>query len=117
MELPVRAQQTTTGPPIHSTQAVPSVTRRKTAKEKKIAAHLAVHRKVDRRVDLLDALAARHASPVRRRERTRGHELRREAERLESLQEANNKEARLVKREFLSETLRTVIGSKHHSSW
>jgi len=64
-----------------------------------------MHGKVDRRVDLLDALAARHAHPMSGRQRARGHKLGREAESLEPLQEANNKVARLVQREFPSETL------------
>ena len=68
-------------------------------------AHLAMHGKVDRRVDLLDALAARHARPMSGWQRTRGHKLGREAERLEPLHEANNKVARLVHREFPSQTL------------
>lgn len=74
--------------------------------EAKEGPHLAVHRKVDRRVDLLDALTPWHASPVSRWKRTRGHKLRREAESLKPLHEAHNKVARLVQREFLAQTLR-----------
>lgn len=64
-----------------------------------------MQRKVDCRMDLLNALAARHAFPMSGRQRTLGHKFGREAERLEALQEAHDKVSRLVEREFLSETL------------
>ena len=64
-----------------------------------------MHSKVDRRVDLLNSLATWHARPMSGRQRTRGHKIGCEAESLEPLQKANNKVARLVEREFLSQTL------------
>jgi len=64
-----------------------------------------MHRKVDRRMYLLNALAARHTRPVSRWQRTGGHKLGREAETLKPLQKAHNKEPRLVQRKLLSETL------------
>jgi len=97
-----RAQQTSTSHPTFKPISHPSIAKKK---KKKNCAHLAMHGKVDRRVDLLDALAARHARPMSGRQRARGHKLGREAESLEPLQEANNKVARLVQREFPSQTL------------
>jgi hypothetical protein len=52
---------------------------------KGVKTHLAVHRKVDRRVNLLDTHATRHACPVGGWQRPRGHKFRCEAEGLETL--------------------------------
>ena len=64
-----------------------------------------MHRKVDRRVNLLHALSARHAHPMCGWERAIRHKLRRECEGAEALQEAHDKVRRLIEREFLSQTL------------
>jgi len=63
-----------------------------------------MHRKVDRWVDLLHALSARHTHPMFGRERTIRHILRCECEGAEALQEAHDKVPRFIEREFLSKT-------------
>jgi hypothetical protein len=68
-----------------------------------------MHRKVDSRVDLLDSLATRHARPMRGRQRSRGHEIWRERERPESLQQPYDEKACLIQREFLAQTLPNLI--------
>jgi hypothetical protein len=91
----MRARQTSTSPPIDSIQPT-SISQSDSQAKRRKDTHLAVHRKIDRRVDLFDALATWHTSPVSRWKRTRGHKLGREAESLEPLQEADNKVACLV---------------------
>ncbi len=79
---------------------------------KRAGAHLAMDRKVDRRMNLLHALAARHAHPVCGRERPSGHKLGREAEGAESLQQAHDEVCRLVERKVLSQTLSRPKGQR-----
>jgi len=64
-----------------------------------------MHRKVDSRMDLLDSLATWHTRPMSGWQRSRGHEIWREREGLESLQEPYDEEPSLIQREFLAQTL------------
>ena len=70
--------------------------------------HLAMHRKVDSRVDLLHALTTRHARPMRRWQRARGHKVWRERERPEALEQPYDEEPSLIQREFLSQALQQI---------